>query len=61
MKIFSLMKFGTFFVVTFLAISTWFAPNNAFADTLEVQRLDGSWDGKIVPKNGVYPPRGGCD
>lgn len=59
MKIFSLIKFNSFVLVMFLAISTWFAPNNAFADTLEVQLLDGSWDGKTIPKIGVCLRRGG--
>ena len=56
---FSLKKLNAIFVVMFLAISTWFAPVNAFAENLKVQHLDGSWDGKTIPKNGVCLRRGG--
>ena len=55
---FSLKKLNAIFVVMFLAISTWFAPVNAFAENLKVQHLDGSWDGKTIPKNGVCLRRG---
>lgn len=44
---------------TILAISMWFAPNDAFADALRVQHFDKSWDRKSIPKNGVCLRRGG--
>ncbi len=47
---FSLKKLNAIFVVMFLAISTWFAPVNAFAENLKVQHLDGSWTGKLFQK-----------
>ena len=55
----SLKKLNAIFLFMFLAISPWITPNNAFADDLRVQHLDGSWDGKTIPKNGVCLRRGG--
>ena len=55
----SLKKLNAIFLFMFLAISPWITPNNAFADDLKVQHLDGSWDGKTIPKNGVCLRRGG--